>query len=101
VIGGKAQHLMDKGPGGVLVVGNGNRIREHVTIHRGFAEAAVTRLGNDNLLMAGVHVGSRLSSGEQRHPRQQLPARRTRRGAGPGYLGGAVAVHQFCASGGT
>lgn len=35
VIGGKAQHLQFHEPGGTLTIGNHNRIRENVTIHRG------------------------------------------------------------------
>ena len=36
---------------------NGNRIREHVTIHRGTIRGGgVTRIGNNNLLMINVHI---------------------------------------------
>ena len=39
------------------IIGNGNRIREHVTIHRGTIQGGgVTRIGNNNLLMINVHV---------------------------------------------
>ncbi len=38
-------------------IGNDNVIREHCTIHRGSAEGSVTKIGNKNFLMAGVHVG--------------------------------------------
>ena len=40
-----------------VVIGNGNVIREHCTIHRGTAEETATCVGNDNFLMVGVHVG--------------------------------------------
>lgn len=40
-----------------LEIGDRNQIREFTTIHRGTAQdAAVTRIGNDNLLMAYTHV---------------------------------------------
>ena len=40
-----------------LEVGDGNVIREHVTIHRGTVQdQGLTRIGNNNLLMATVHV---------------------------------------------
>ncbi|MEP6686224.1 MAG: acyl-ACP--UDP-N-acetylglucosamine O-acyltransferase [Verrucomicrobiota bacterium] len=38
-------------------IGNGNVIREHVTIHRGATEGSATVLGDANFLMVGVHVG--------------------------------------------
>jgi UDP-N-acetylglucosamine acyltransferase len=42
---------------GSLVIGDRNKFREQVTIHPGMNEDGVTRIGNDNLLMIGVHVG--------------------------------------------
>lgn len=39
------------------IIGDRNRIREHVTIHRGTVQGGgVTRIGDDNLLMVNVHV---------------------------------------------
>jgi UDP-N-acetylglucosamine acyltransferase len=46
----------ETGTGGVII-GDGNTIREHVTIHRSRYEDATTALGNDNLLMVGSHLG--------------------------------------------
>ncbi len=41
-----------------LVIGDGNSIREYVSIHRAIvAEENVTRIGNNNMLMAHVHIG--------------------------------------------
>jgi len=41
-----------------LVIGDNNTIRENVTIHRGTVQdRSETRIGNDNLLMAYVHIG--------------------------------------------
>ena len=37
VLGDRAQQLEAPEPGGMLAIGNHNRIREHVTIHRGWA----------------------------------------------------------------
>jgi UDP-N-acetylglucosamine acyltransferase len=44
------------GPTGV-VIGDGNVIREHVTIHRSNKVEEPTRIGSANLLMAHCHVG--------------------------------------------
>ena len=41
-----------------LVIGDHNRIREGVTIHRGTVQdKGETRIGNHNLIMAYVHIG--------------------------------------------
>jgi len=41
-----------------LVIGDNNRIRENVTIHRGTVQdRSETTIGNNNLLMAYVHIG--------------------------------------------
>lgn len=43
---------------GKLVIGKNNRIREHVTIHTGIeSDDHTTRIGDDNYLMVGCHVG--------------------------------------------
>ncbi len=42
---------------GGLVIGDGNIIREQVTIHVSIYPDALTRIGNDNFLMVGAHVG--------------------------------------------
>src|SRR5947199_6847728 len=39
------------------VIGNDNVIREYCTIHRGSPNGSVTRIGNNNFLMAGAHIG--------------------------------------------
>jgi UDP-N-acetylglucosamine acyltransferase len=42
---------------GGLVIGDGNTMREQVTIHPSMHPGKFTKIGNDNLLMVGVHVG--------------------------------------------
>ena len=42
---------------GGLVMGDNNIIREQVTIHPSIYPDKATRIGNDNLLMIGAHVG--------------------------------------------
>jgi UDP-N-acetylglucosamine acyltransferase len=49
-----------------VVIGARNQIREHVTIHCGTrAGGGVTRIGDDNLLMVGTHVGHDSQIGSQ------------------------------------
>ena len=56
-IGVAPQDLKYKGERSETIIGDRNRIREFVTIHRGTeAGGMVTRIGNDNLLMAYTHV---------------------------------------------
>jgi UDP-N-acetylglucosamine acyltransferase len=42
---------------GGLVIGDNNTIREQVTIHPSIYAGEFTQIGNDNLLMIGVHIG--------------------------------------------
>jgi UDP-N-acetylglucosamine acyltransferase len=56
-IGEKPQDLKFDNEPTELIVGDRNRIREYVTLHRGTPSGGnVTKIGNDNLLMANVHV---------------------------------------------
>lgn len=56
-IGQVPQDLKFHGEKSKVIIGDNNRIREHVTIHLGTeAGAMVTTIGNDCLLMVGVHV---------------------------------------------
>lgn len=56
-IGGMPQDLKFKGEDSELVIGDNNSIREFVTINRGTAHGGgITRIGNDNLLMAYIHI---------------------------------------------
>src|SRR5713101_637521 len=56
-VGVAPQDLKYKGEVSETRIGNRNKIREFVTIHRGTEGGGlVTRIGNDNLLMAYVHI---------------------------------------------
>lgn len=57
VIGEIPQDLKFKGEASRLEIGERNRIREHVTMNCGTeGGGGVTRVGNDNLFMAGCHI---------------------------------------------
>jgi UDP-N-acetylglucosamine acyltransferase len=60
VIGADPQDLKYRGGPTQLVIGDQNTFREQVTIHRGtevdHQSGGVTRVGNHNLLMIGVHL---------------------------------------------
>ena len=56
-IGLDPQDLKFKGEKSKLIIGDNNRIREHVTIHLGTQDGGnITRIGNNCLLMVGVHI---------------------------------------------
>lgn len=58
VLGEEPQDKSFSGETTELVIGRQNVIREHVTIHVGTRKGGgCTRLGDDNLIMNGVHVG--------------------------------------------
>ncbi|MDD5326611.1 MAG: acyl-ACP--UDP-N-acetylglucosamine O-acyltransferase [Phycisphaerae bacterium] len=58
-IGGSPQLLSLKAGDkvGRLVIGDNNVIREQVTIHPSIHHGVVTKIGNNNLIMIGVHIG--------------------------------------------
>lgn len=80
-----------------LEIGDGNVIREYATLHRGtIQDQAVTRIGNDNLLMAYTHVahdcvignGVIMANGASLAGHVAVDDR--------AILGGFSLVHQFC-----
>ena len=58
IIGAPPQHLSFSPERKTKVeIGNDNVIREYCTIHRGSPEGSVTKIGDNNFLMVGTHVG--------------------------------------------
>lgn len=49
--------LTDESAIGGLVIGDGNVLHEQVTVHSSMRSDRVTRIGNENFLMVGSHVG--------------------------------------------
>lgn len=96
VLGGEPQDLAFAGAESQLRIGNGNRIREGVTIHRASQAGAVTTVGSGCFLMAYVHVAHdcALEDGAILANNVAL-AGHVRIGAGA-FLSGGVVVHQFC-----
>lgn len=96
-IGEAPQHRAYKGEPTRVEIGDGNLIREFCSIHRGTTfDDGVTVLGNNNLLMAYVHVahdcvledGITMANGAS-------VAGHVRVGSGV-VFGGFALVHQFC-----
>lgn len=96
VLGGAAQHLQRMDPGGKLVVGDNNRIRENATLHRGYANEAVTTVGSNNLVMVGVHIAHDCKVGNNVVLVNNVMLGGHVHVDDRAYLGGGVGVHQFC-----
>ena len=96
IIGGLPQDLgFRPGTRSSVEIGNRNVIREHVTIHRGTAGDSVTRIGDDNFLMAGTHLGHNCAIGDK-----VIIANNSLLGGyvsvdDGAFLGGGCVFHQF------
>lgn len=55
-IGGISQDKKFEGEKSFVEIGDNNSIREYVTVNRGTGKGSVTKIGNDNLIMAYCHV---------------------------------------------
>lgn len=96
-IGSNPQDLKYGGEAGRLEIGKRNTIREHVTVNIGtLGGGMLTKIGDDNLLMVGVHVGHDCIVGNK----VILVNNATLAGhvhvEDHAVLGGLCAVHQFC-----
>ena len=95
-LGHRPQDLKYRGEDTGLVIGRNNQIREHVTMHPGTAGGGgVTRVGDDGLFMAGIHVAHDCQVGDG-----VIMANNATLGGhvevqDHAYLGGLCAVHQF------
>jgi UDP-N-acetylglucosamine acyltransferase len=95
-IGAPPQDLKYHGEDSILTIGDNNKIREYVSIHRGTAtDRNETTIGSDNLLMGYVHVAHDCIVGNH----VILANGATLAGhviiEDHAILGGLVAVHQF------
>lgn len=96
-IGGDPQDKKYHGERSELVIGDGNTIREFVTLNRGTEDGGgVTRIGDDNWIMAYVHVAHDCVVGNH----IVLANNSTLAGhvevGDYVVLGGFAGVHQFC-----
>ncbi len=83
VLGKTPQHRGYRGEPTLLRIGDGNVIREHVTIHRGTVAGPRrdTRIGDRNMLMVGGPPRPRLPCRQRLHAGQRRAARRALRAA--------------------
>ena len=96
ILGAEPQDRKFEGETSYLRIGDRNIIREFVTLHRANGEGQATILGNDNYIMAYVHVGHNglvgnlvtIANGTNLAGSVTVEDRVT--------IGGMAAVHQFC-----
>lgn len=96
VIGGRAQHVQVHDPGGTLTIGNGNRIRENATIHRGWSNDATTTIGDNCLIMVAAHIGHDCRVGNHCILVNNCMLGGHVHLDDRAYVSGGVAIHQFC-----
>ncbi len=83
-----------------LEIGDRNTIREFVTINRGTVQdAGITRVGDDNWIMAYVHIAHDCQVGNQTILANNASLAGHVRIGDYAILGGFTLIHQFCAVG--
>ena len=96
-IGGDPQDKKYRGERSELVIGDGNTIREFVTISRGTADGGgVTRIGDDNWIMAYVHIAHDCVVGNHTILANNATLAGHVELGDHVVLGGFSGVHQFC-----
>ncbi len=95
VLGGKPQDNKFKGERSYLHIGDRNIIREYVTIHRAAGAENVTKIGNDNMLMAYCHIGHNCSIGNGITMANMVGISGHVTVEDKAVFGGMVGVHQF------
>lgn len=95
-VGGNPQDKKYQGEPTKLVIGNGNMIREYVTINTGTVQdIGTTRLGNDNWIMAYVHIAHDCQIGNHTVIANAVQLAGHIHVGDWVVLGGLSAVHQF------
>jgi len=96
-VGEACQDMKYNGEPTRLEIGDNNIIREGCTLHRGTVQdAGVTRIGNNNLLMANVHVAHDCVVGDHIVIANNVALAGHVQVGDYVILGGFTAVHQFC-----
>ena len=84
---------------GKLIIGDDNVVREQATIHPGMYEDGITKIGNRNFIMIGVHIGHDCDLADDiiMSNYSQISGHcKVEQGV---WFSGMVTVHQFCTIG--
>ncbi|MEO6270473.1 MAG: acyl-ACP--UDP-N-acetylglucosamine O-acyltransferase [Lautropia sp.] len=96
-IGGQPQDKKYAGEATRLEIGNHNTFREYVTVNRGTAQdVGVTRIGDDNWIMAYVHIAHDCQVGSHTIFANTVNLAGHVSIGDWAILGGYTGVHQFC-----
>jgi UDP-N-acetylglucosamine acyltransferase len=96
VIGSYPQDLSyDPNAGSGVEIGDNNVVREHCTIHRGTKEGTTTRIGSNNLLMVGAHLGHNVQLGDNIILANNVLLGGYAEIEDRAFVGGGSVVHQF------
>jgi len=96
-VGEDPQDLKFAGEETWLEIGDRNKIRESCTIHRGTVQdKALTRIGNDNLLMAYTHIAHDCQLGNDVILSTQATIAGHVKIDSHAIIGGLAGIHQFC-----
>lgn len=95
VLGGEPQDFGFRGTDSRVEIGSRNRIGEYVTIHRATKAGGATRVGDDNFLMGGVHVGHDAEIGHHAILANNTLLSGHVQIGDQAFLGGATLVHQW------
>ena len=96
VLGGRPQHIHAGKQVGRLIIGTGNTIREHVTIHSGLHDDDRTVVGDNNFIMVNVHIAHDCHVGDNSIMANNAMIAGHVTIENRAYISGAVGVHQFC-----
>jgi UDP-N-acetylglucosamine acyltransferase len=96
VLGGLPQHIHMPEHPGRLTIGDGNVIRENVTVHRALEADHATTIGHFCLLMVGAHVAHDCKLGSNVILTNNAMLGGHVHIDDRAYVSGGVAVHQFC-----
>ena len=99
-LGLEPQDLKYKGAPTEVFIGDGNTIRECVTINRATEEGEVTRIGNSNLLMAYCHLGHNCVLGDRIIMSNAIQVAGHVVIEDRAVIGGCLGIHQFVHIGG-
>ncbi len=100
VLGADPQDRKFHGERALCVIGDRNRIREHVTIHRGTDNGGgVTRIGHDNLIMVAAHIAHDCQVGNHTTIANQVMLAGHVRVEDGANIGGGAGVHHFATVG--
>lgn len=95
IIGSEPQDVAYRGAVSYVEIGDRNIFREYVTVNRGTKEGSVTKIGNDNLFLTGVHIAHNCAIGDRVVLVNNVLLAGYVEVHDHAFMGGDAVVHQF------